>query len=61
MQIKSRSPTKDNRESTVPSKSPWGPGSPLCVSESAGECAWVGEVVVGPEGIGKREERNPKR
>lgn len=61
MQIKAQSPTKDNRESTVSSKSPWGPGYPLCVSPSAGERAWVGEVGVGREGRGKREERNPKR
>ena len=48
MQMKSQSPTKYSQENTVPSKSLWGPGSPLRVSVSAvsmpewGRLGWVG-------------------
>ena len=56
MQIKSQSPTKDNQESTVPSKSPWGPGSPLRVSVSAVSVRGWGGGGGGGQGAGGRRE-----
>lgn len=57
MQIKPQSPTKDNRESTVPSKSPWGPGFPLGVSVSVVSVHGWGRLGVGvrAEAGGRRE------
>lgn len=55
MQMKSQSPTKYSQENTVPSKSLWGPGSPLRVSVSAVSMPGWGRL-----GRGGRRQREGK-
>ena len=55
MQMKSQSPTKYSRENTVPSKSLWGPGSPLRASVSVLSMPGWGRL-----GWGGRRQREEK-
>lgn len=59
MQMTSQSPTKDNRESTVPCKSPWGPGSPLCARVCT-ECAWWGRLRWGGRALARGRRETPR-